>query len=322
MSASIKLRSILGNRPTGDSGSAYIEKLSESPLIGVGFVASEGLELVLVIPPGTLPQSVKTSRLIGKRNGLLNIHAKSELAETIQADYLLFDQLSPAVAIVLDAFTEALMLGDKSLAVDLLSDFMDLFKPSNGVSDDEVIGLWGELVVISTWENLDSAITCWHEDPTGRYDFASGQKRIEVKTTQSSVRTHTFSSTQLPAADGIELVIASLLADVVHGATSLLDLWAELDSKLTNPTTRKKLKNQVFSLVRRDPEKVGEMTFDRDLSQLSIMYFRSEDVPSIQLPHAVLRAKWDSLINEELAISAINILPSGPEEELFIIAGD
>lgn len=320
MNASSRLKAILGNRPEGKAGSAYIEKLSSDPLVGVGFVVGVELDLALVFPPGTLSQSVKMNRLVGKRNGVLSIHFGDDEAEALEADYLLFDQLSPAVATLLDAFTEALLIKDKSLAADLLTDFIDLFRPKNSLSDDEVVGLWGELVAMSCWSDLDLAVASWHDDPSGRYDFALSQDRLEVKTTLGSTRTHTFSSNQLPSVEGINLYVVSLLADTVHSATSVLDLWFELDNKISDSKLRKKLRDQVMTVVRRDPDKVGEMTFDRDLSQMSIRYFRAEDVPTLHLPSSIIKAKWECRIDEELAISSLTVFGKGEGKQSIVRA--
>jgi hypothetical protein len=308
--ASETLRTLIGGKPDATEGDVYIERISLEPMVGVGFVVGQSLSLILVLPPETLPSDVATARLVGRRNRMLNAHFGAADPTAIAVDYLMFDALTPAVAIVLDALTVAIESGESHLSAELLLDFLDLFRPSGTLSEDEILGLWGELITIASANDLDEAIRCWHDDPTDRYDFSKGSQRLEVKTTTKSVRSHEFSSSQLPAEDGIDLVVASILAEKVSGGEGILGLWQEINGGVIDPLCRKKLRDQVLNFVKKDEDKVNTMTFDRQLSEKSLEFFSSNVVPSLPLPHGVLRANWVSLLDEQNAWSDLQFIDS------------
>ena len=309
MLASQKLEEILGQNITEANGSAIVEEVSKMPFVAVGFVPGEELSLILIIPPGLLSADVKTDRIIGRRNGTISVRRGNEEARPVQADYLRFDQLSPAVKVVLDALTELVTSPNPMGVGQRAADFIDLFKPASVLSDFELTGLFGELAVLSEFSKPDKAITCWHERLDSKYDFALEGFRLEVKTSLGSQRIHNFSSSQLPPNEAVEVTICSVLTEHVPDGKSVIDLWIELQENAENEISKGKLRDQVLSIIKKDLLKAESTTFDYELTKGSMQYFSALDIPTVQLQQGVLSASWEAHIEgiEPLTKSASSI---------------
>lgn len=84
----------------------------------------------------------------------------------------------------------------------------------------DIIGLWGELFVISRATDTDEAVQCWSTRKTAKYDFVSDTFVLDVKTTLKTAPVHRFSLEQLRPKGEFEAYIASLcLVEVSNGQT-------------------------------------------------------------------------------------------------------
>lgn len=298
LSPSKKLQEILTADTQQGAGIAYVERINSDPLIAVGFAPERKLGLVLLLPPGVLHGDVTLDRIECKRSMKLNINLGDGEPETIEAGTLFFDAVSPAVEIVLDALAN-MVVNDIGRAGDLAQDFIDLFKPGKRLGDDELIGLFGELVLISIAPDKEKALDLWHEASEGRYDFTSGNSRLEVKTTLGELRKHHFSSSQLPAKSGVKLRVASVLTETVQDGTSVIDLWQTILPFVKKPKLVEKLNGLVLKTILKDYDKSISLGFDYDAAIRSILYFAGESVPTPILTEGVLSASWEALMPEE-----------------------
>lgn len=304
LSPSKKLQEILSTETQQGAGIAYVERINADPLIAVGFAPERKLGLVLLLPPGVLHGDVTLDRIECKRSMKLSINLDNGEPETLEAGTLFFDSVSPAVEIVLDALAN-MVVTDISRAGDLAQDFIDLFKPGKNLSDDELIGLFGELVLISMSTDKEKSLELWHEASEGRYDFTSGNSRLEVKTTLGELRKHHFSSSQLPAKSGVKLRVASILTETVQDGTSVIDLWQTILPSIRKPKLIEKLNGLVLKTILKDYDKSMSLGFDYDAAIRSVLYFAGESVPAPILTEGVLTASWEAIMPEDAqAVSA------------------
>jgi len=114
----------------------------------------------------------------------------------------------------------------------------DLFKQID-YSTGDIVGLWGELYILSRAGNLDTAIRSWCFNKKAKYDYVTDGFALEAKTTLSSRRKHRFSLDQLRPAGEFRVYVASLalleinsghtaddLIDIIYGKISDNDLRA------------------------------------------------------------------------------------------------
>ena len=305
ISPSLKLQEILESGGGDGTGVAYVERLSENPLIAVGFAPERKLGLVLLLPANVLQGDITLDRIECRRSMNLSINFGKGKSETIEAGTIFFDSVSPAVEIVLDALAQT-VVADTIRAGNLAQDFIDLFRPGKALPEDELIGLFGELCLISQADDKDYAVSIWHEATEGRYDFTSGSSRLEVKTSLGDLRKHHFSSSQLPAKPGVSVRIASVITEIVQDGTSVVDLWRSILNDLSKPQTKDKFNHLVLKTVSKDPDKSQEIGFDFDSAIKSIEFFPSTSVPTPILTDGVISASWEALINQEFSVPGSN----------------
>jgi hypothetical protein len=235
----------------------------------------------------------------------LNIDIGKGSPEIIEAGTIFFDSVSPAVEIVLDALAN-MVIRDVIRAGELAQDFIDLFRPGKSLSDDELIGLFGELTLISLSTKPDEAVEHWHEASEGRYDFTAGNSRLEVKTSLGELRKHHFSSSQLPPKAGVKLVVASVLTESVQDGTTVVDLWKKILGDLVTAKAKDKLTSLVLRTVQKDYDKTLAIGFDYDAAIRSIAFCYGEAVPTPILTEGVLTASWEAMISEESVLETVS----------------
>lgn len=274
------------------SEKVIVRTLCQSPFIAVGIYPSEELGLVFIMPAGTLFEEVQSKRLRGHQNLPMKSVLQNGHEAIVPCDILRFDFLSPAVQIVLDNLESSIQGGFAQETGELLADFVDLFGVSTTLSDEEITGLWGELVFINSFDNPENAIKNWHESLDSRYDFAVSTHRIEVKTSLGSVREHSFSSNQLPAQPGTTVAICSVLAEHTFGGETLSSLWKTIRSRVHNTEIRRKLDSLILRKIKKDPLKAESISFDLALSESSMMFFDALSVPAVTLLPGIISATW------------------------------
>lgn len=113
----------------------------------------------------------------------------------------------------------------------------DIFTRLNDELND-VVGLWGELHIIRTAQDLNAAVRAWSSSAHARYDFVTEHFALEVKTTLKSSRQHRFSLEQLRPNADIRVYIASILLIELPGGEMACELIDEIYAALDDPVVR------------------------------------------------------------------------------------
>ncbi|TRW92743.1 PD-(D/E)XK motif protein [Paracoccus sp. M683] len=108
------------------------------------------------------------------------------------------------------------------------------------LSDDlkDVVGLWGELHIIRTAQNVNAAARAWSSSARARYDFMTEHFALEVKTTLKSARQHRFSLEQLRPNADIQVYVASILLAELPGGEAVYELIDEVYAALDDADSR------------------------------------------------------------------------------------
>jgi hypothetical protein len=138
-----------------------------------------------------------------------------------------------------------------------LKNFPLLFDTKRVISNNIVIGLFGELWVLSMLldEIGPSAVDSWTGPEKQAHDFRRDHWEIEVKTTTSEQRKHSISSLdQLSASQDKDLFLISvqITSSAGRGSHSVFDLINACRSKLGNPAFLAEFDRKVDSIIPRE----------------------------------------------------------------------
>lgn len=157
---------------------------------------------------------------------------------------------------------------------------VELFQRLSRPPTREIIGLYGELLIIAWSANAPDAMRAWRGDPTARFDFSIDDTRIDVKTSGRRVRAHNFSLDQCRPPPGTIGVFASIMVEPGTGA-SLGDLLLKIEARLSGDA------NLVMKLHDLVSESLGESLveglksrYDDKAARASLRWFFSDDIPS------------------------------------------
>jgi hypothetical protein len=199
--------------------------------------------------------------------------------------------------------------------VDTLNKFVEIFRALNDSPTNTIQGLWTEMLLIDICHTPKTLLKYWHDLPEEIFDFSSGIEKIEVKSTSTSERIHTFSSEQLNPPQGTKLLIASLFvkqSSSGHDIQSLIDsITAKIDadSDLTN-----KLNTLVSRTLGSTLEQSIKIKFDYDLARDSLQFYHYEDIKKIEkinIPAEVSGVKYKSDLSIINSIDITKVKPKG-----------
>ena len=143
----------------------------------------------------------------------------------------------------------------------------------------DVVGLWGELYLMTLMSDVDKAVKAWCLARTAQFDFVTERNSIEVKSTLKSRRKHRFSLEQLRPGDGITVYIVSILLIEIASGKTVGELIDEIYDTLSD-----KREKEVF--FRQCLLKGGRDIFSSTLclgvypEGESVAVFSSEELPA------------------------------------------
>ena len=175
--------------------------------------------------------------------------------------------------------------------------FVDLFRSLDTPSRKSTRGLWAELFLIARSSNPERLIEAWHLMPEDRYDFNSGNQRIEVKSSSSRVRTHHFSHEQLHPPSGTTALVASIFVELAGAGTSISELIDAIVSQLSQkPDLVLHIEQTIGRTLGENWTSASRDRFDYELAKDSLRFYNASVVPSTpsSLPEGVSEVRFRS----------------------------
>ena len=171
-----------------------------------------------------------------------------------------------------------------------------LFRALEEPSRRSVQGLWGELFLIVSSQDPAVMVEGWHDDACERYDFASGEQRLEVKTSSTRTRLHHFSFEQVSPAPSVQCVVASLFVEPSTGGRTLGSLWDEARQLVRDtPQLRARIDQVAFESLGSHWTHARTMAFDEQLASSSLCFYDVRDIPHIpDVPAGVSEVRFCS----------------------------
>lgn len=162
-----------------------------------------------------------------------------------------------------------------------IREIASLFSRLDGGTCD-LIGLWGELHVISHAQDLNSAVKCWSTRKSAKYDFVAENFVLDVKTTLSATPKHRFSLEQLRPVGSFKAYIGSLRVVEVQGGQTVGSLMDSVAKHILDAENRSDFLQQC--LAKGGPNLYrNELTLQTFPSDGAIAFYRAEDIPVPQI---------------------------------------
>ncbi|MDF2369331.1 MAG: PD-(D/E)XK motif protein [Rhizobiaceae bacterium] len=146
-------------------------------------------------------------------------------------------------------------------------------------------GLFGELFMILQSRSSTRAVAAWRIDQASRYDFASGDVRIDVKSSAVRIRKHTFSYDQCNPPPGTEAVVASIMVERIPSGISLDSLIGSIEERIAGVEDLVlKLHQVVASTLGSSLSESLQVSFDPRLAATSLEFFDLREIPALRGP--------------------------------------
>ena len=200
--------------------------------------------------------------------------------------------------------TIVIPLGDQPNQSDVahaMNQLIELFRAMTKVSQKSVQGLWAELFLIAQARQPDILVKAWHTAPEDRYDFATGNQRIEVKSFSGTIRLHHFSLEQLYPPEDVKALVASVSVESSQAGVSIEELREKIQIRLGSNLDALLHIDRVIALTLGDAwQQASDARFDERLAEESLEFYETSVIPSVNpnLPSGVSGVRFRSDLTE------------------------
>ncbi|HRO85666.1 MAG TPA: PD-(D/E)XK motif protein [Niabella sp.] len=198
--------------------------------------------------------------------------------------------------------------------VDSLKKFVEVFKSLTDTPTNTINGLWSELFLIDNAKNPNVLLGYWHSIPEEKFDFNAGTERIEVKSSSTFERKHTFSSEQLNPPLDTQVLIASVFVKQHNSGKNIQQLIDSISDKISNDYNLiDKLNNIVCKTLANALEHSIGIEFDYEIAKQSLRFYKHQDIKKIEqihIPDNVSEVHYKSDLTELKPANPIDIKSS------------
>lgn len=195
--------------------------------------------------------------------------------------------------------------------IDSLNKFVEIFRALSDPPTKTVQGLWSELLLIENAKNSSEILRFWHSVPEEKFDFNSGDERIEVKSSSGFDRIHTFSSEQLNPKKNIQVLIASIFLRQSINGLSIRDLTNRISNKIDNDLElQNKLDELIIKTLGSSVEHTTEIKFDYNIAKESVKFYWQTEVARIKeedIPSEVSEVRYKSDLSNLIPVNISKI---------------
>lgn len=227
-----------------------------------------------------------------EREGIFHI---IKCYSTDQEEIYLFLELAALLISEGEATKEHILYTFQTLAV--------FFADKEEPSDNELIGLYGELYTIKSFTSELELENYWQSRDKLKFDFSiTDDVKIEVKTTTRAQRSHHFKHDQL-ATSMYSIWIVSYMIRHDDEGLSLLELINICKPMLENKSKNLAKVNKILKNV--DHNRLASIRFDEKLTKSQMRIYRGEDAPKFNevRPDGVSNAEYDCNFEQTDSIS-------------------
>ena len=191
--------------------------------------------------------------------------------------------------------------------IDSLNKFVEVFRALTDTPTNTVHGLWTELFIINNSEKPETLLNYWHSIPEEKFDFNSGEEKVEVKSNSNFERIHFFSSEQLNPPVGSNVLIASIFIRQNNTGQNIQQLVDSITIKIKNDNNlTDKLNNIVCRTLGNSLEQSIKIKFDYNIAKDSLLFYNYQDISKIEeinIPNEVSEVKYKSDMSSIIPIN-------------------
>lgn len=184
--------------------------------------------------------------------------------------------------------------------------FVEIFRTLSETPTKTSQGLWAEIFLIDISNEPTTLLNYWHNIPEEKFDFNADTEKLEIKSSSTLERIHTFASEQLnPPADK-QVLIGSLFVKQSTNGTSISQLVNSVQQKITDNELSEKLFTIISKTLGSTVEQSIKIKFDYDLAKNSLRFYRHQDIHKIDkvfIPHKVSEVRYKSDLTELTAVN-------------------
>lgn len=207
------------------------------------------------------------------------------------------------------AFAQNERDNDQFFLAKLFSSLSALFDKERAVSEIELQGLFAELYTILHLNNNSCDISkFWQSRNKMKFDFTiSDKKRLEIKSTLKSSRTHHFKHDQLLS----ELYDIKIVSYMLRRSDYGLSLGELIDSiRESFPDNFALLMHIESSVAHVDKDQLSSIKYDEIYLKDNLKFFDAKDVPHFneKTPDGVFNAEYDCCLDTAASLSENDVI--------------
>jgi hypothetical protein len=173
---------------------------------------------------------------------------------------------------------------------------IELFSRFNRPPHKTIQGFWAELFMIEQAKYPEYLIQSWHSYPDDKFDFNDGQDKIEVKSTSTARRVHSFALEQLNPNRNSNLLIASVFVIQTGRGKNIFDLIDSICKRVQNLQLQFRLNEILSQTLGSDFDKAFDVYFDYQQALDTLAFYNFKDIPTINndnIPNEVSNVRLD-----------------------------
>lgn len=179
--------------------------------------------------------------------------------------------------------------------------FVEIFRTLSDTPTKTLQGLWSELFIIDNSKEPTILLNHWHNLPTEKFDFNADTEKLEVKSSSTLERVHTFATEQLNPPSDKQVLIASIFTkQIIHGQ-SIFQLATSIQQKVTDNELVEKLFAIISMTLGNSFEQSIKIKFDYELAKISLRFYKHQDIQKIEkinIPNKVTEVRYKSDLTE------------------------
>ncbi len=167
--------------------------------------------------------------------------------------------------------------------VQVVQRLIELFRRLPRPATRSLNGLLGELFLIAVSRDVRAAVAAWRSTELDRFDFSTGNVRLDVKASAERLRVHHLSAEQCQPPAGTVGLLASLFIESSGGGQSLRELVAAIEAALDgNDDLILKVQETIAETLGESLPTAMGARFDDRLARASLRFYDFGMVPAIR----------------------------------------